>query len=244
MHEIHEEILPPFIQRTSAELVVTEVTDTRGRLPQISPGPSSQPPDPHAGGPYGSHRIPMARTREILAHPIEAPTPPDVSQSTADAGPVSQEEVAPPTPADVPEPPQAGPGSMNDPVPQNLFEESMSATAPPEFPAEPAAAQNRAASAAPARTPTPTPAATVNAAPPARPIAGASAIDNKAVASAQYHRARDLLSEGNPGQARLHCDRAIELDPELADARRLRQEIEVALRKPQRTLFNWPRRSR
>lgn len=244
MHEIQEEMLPPFIQRTSAELVVTEVSDSRENLPQISPGPSSQRSDPHAGGPYGSHRIPMAPTREILAHPIEAPTPPDISQTITDLASASGDEAAPSTVTDAPEPPQAGPGSMIDPVPQSPFEESTSATTAPEFPAEPAAAPSRVASAAPELVPTPAPAPLAKMAPPARPIAGAGAVDNKAVASAQYHRARDLLSEGNAGQARLHCDRAIELDPELADAQRLRQEIEVALRKPQRTLLNWPRRSR
>jgi hypothetical protein len=243
-HEIYEEMQPPIIQRTSAEVVVTEVTDSRRRLPQISPGPSSQLSDPHAGGPYGGHRIPMARHREILPHPIEAPTPPNVAQSESGGETETSVETESPNAADLPAPSTAMPATMIDAIPENLFDEAPPATAPPEFPASPVVAPSRAATAAPVANPTPVPAPLNNETSTARPIAGPNAVDNKAVASAQYHRARDLLSEGNVAQARQHCDQAIELDPELGDARRLRQEIEVALRKPQRTLFNWPRRSR
>lgn len=243
-HEIDEEMQPPIIQRTSAEVVVTAVTDSGRRLPQISPGPSSQLADPNAGGPYGGHRIPMARHREILPHPIEAPAPPDVAPPESDTEAGEPIESAPPAATEVSAPPAAGPASMIDAIPENLFDETTPPTAPPEFPTEAFAAQNRAASASSDAGLMPIPAPAAHGASPARPIAGPNAVDNKAVASAQYHRARDLLSEGNAAQARQHCDRAIELDPELGDARRLRQEIEVALRKPQRTLFNWPRRSR
>lgn len=244
MHEIHEEVLSPFIQRMSADLVLTEVTDARRQLPQISPGPSSQQADPQAGGPYGSNRIPVSQTRETLSQPTDTPTPADVSQPPTDPGSVSRVDAPTSTADEVSETPPDVPTLIVDPIPQDLFDDSISATPPSEFPAEPLATQNRVTGAVPELVPTSAAAPVAATAPPARPMAGPNATDNKSVARAQYYRARDLLRDGNPGQARLHCDRAIELDPELADARRLRQEIDAALTKPQRSLFNWPKRSR
>lgn len=219
-------------------------------LPEIAPGPRM----PHResrlvaapGGPYGSGAtVLLTGRREHLPHPIAAPNPPlaeqpleepeELEEATIEQAVAVSEEVEPAAPA----------GTMIDPIPDDLFGEQPQQQSPisSNESVQGAALQENATVPAPRSAPD-LPTATTTGAIPEKPVAGPQNVDNQAIAKAQYHRARQVLAQGNPAQARRHLDRAVELDPQLPDAQRLGQEIDAALRKPQRTLFNWPLRSR